>query len=74
MDANSFNIGNSELITQVNRTLVLQAVRALEPTYRAEVSRRTHLKPATVTGIVSDLIDEQLLSEVPGQTQSPTPP
>ena len=73
MDANSFNIGNSELITQVNRTLVLQAVRALEPTYRAEVSRRTHLKPATVTGIVSDLIDKQLLSEVPGETQSPTP-
>ena len=73
MDANSFNIGNSELITRVNRTLVLQAVRALEPTYRAEVSRRTHLKPATVTGIVSDLIDEQLLSEVPGETQSPTP-
>ena len=73
MDAKSFNIGNSELITQVNRTLVLQAVRALEPTYRAEVSRRTHLKPATVTGIVSDLIDENLLSEVPGETQSPTP-
>jgi len=67
------NIGNSDLITQVNRRLVLQAVRSLQPTYRAEVSRRTRLKPATVTGIVDNLLSEELLQEVRGETKAPTP-
>ncbi|MDC0935289.1 ROK family protein [Pirellulales bacterium] len=66
-------IGNSELITQVNRRLVLQAVRSLQPTYRAEVSRRTNLNPATVTGIVNDLLELRLLKEVSGETKSPGP-
>jgi N-acetylglucosamine repressor len=65
------NIGNSALITRVNRGLILQAVRTLQPTYRAEVSRRTNLNPATVTGIVSDLIDLGLLQEVSGQQLQP---
>jgi len=63
------NIGNSALITRVNRGLVLQAVRALQPTYRAEVSRRTNLNPATVTGIVADLLELGLLREIAGDTQ-----
>ena len=67
------NIGNSELITQVNRCLVLQAVRRLQPTYRAEVSRWTNLNPATVTGIVTDLIKSNLLKEVAGGVPAPGP-
>jgi predicted NBD/HSP70 family sugar kinase len=63
------NIGNSALITRVNRGLVLQAVRTLQPTYRAEVSRRTNLNPATVTGIVADLLDLGLLRETEGDPQ-----
>lgn len=63
------NIGNSALITRVNRGLVLQAVRTLQPTYRAEVSRRTNLNPATVTGIVADLLELGLLRETEGDPQ-----
>lgn len=63
------NIGNSALITRVNRGLVLQAVRTLQPTYRAEVSRRTNLNPATVTGIVSDLLELGLIRETEGDPQ-----
>ncbi len=63
------NIGNSALITKVNRGLVLQAVRTLQPTYRAEVSRRTNLNPATVTGIVADLLGLGLLRETEGDPQ-----
>lgn len=63
------NIGNSALITRVNRGLVLQAVRTLQPTYRAEVSRRTNLNPATVTGIVADLLELGLLRETEGDLQ-----
>lgn len=67
------NIGNSELIAQVNRRLVLQAVRSLQPTYRAEVSRWTNLNPATVTGIVTDLLKLRLLREVSGEVPAPGP-
>ncbi len=58
-------IGNTDLISSVNRRLVLNAVRLMQPTFRAEVSRKTSLKPATVTSIVSSLIEEELLHEVP---------
>ncbi len=56
-------IGNSELISTVNSRLVLQAVRIMQPTYRAAVARQTGLKPATVTSIVNDLIGTQMLRE-----------
>lgn len=58
-------IGNSVLISTVNNCLVLQAVRAMQPTYRAAVARTTRLKPATVTGIVNDLLERHLLRETP---------
>jgi predicted NBD/HSP70 family sugar kinase len=63
------NIGNTDLISAVNSRLVLNAVRLLQPTFRAQVSRKTGLKPATVTSIVSTLIEQGLLREVPGQVE-----
>src|SRR5690349_12520631 len=59
----SSQIGNSELISTVNSRLVLQAVRVMQPTYRAAVARQTGLKPATVTSIVNDLISSRMLRE-----------
>ena len=59
-------IGNTELISELNNRLVLHAVRVMQPTFRAEVSRKIGLKPATVTSIVNNLITQQLLREVPG--------
>lgn len=64
------NIGNSELIAQVNRCLVLQAVRRFQPTFRAAVSRSTNLNPATVTGIVNDLLKAGFIKEVGGDAKS----
>ncbi len=59
-------IGNTELISTLNIRLVLQAIRALQPTFRAEVARWTGLKPATITAIVNNLIAQEMLREVPG--------
>ena len=56
-------IGNSELISNINTRLILEAVRVMQPTYRAAVARRTGLKPATLTVIVNDLIQQGLLEE-----------
>src|SRR2546423_9465222 len=63
-------IGNSELISQVNSRLILQAVRIMQPTYRAAMARKTGLKPATVTVIVNDLLNRHMLIEVPGPATS----
>jgi predicted NBD/HSP70 family sugar kinase len=60
-------IGNTQLISTLNNRLILHAVRVMQPTFRAEVARKTGLKPATVTSIVNDLIEQQLLREVPGE-------
>lgn len=67
------SIGNSELIAQVNRTLVLQAIRRLQPTFRAEVSRWTNLNPATVTAIVAELLTTKVLKEIPGEPKPSSP-
>ena len=37
----------------------------MQPTYRAAVARKTKLKPPTVTGIVNELLKQQLLLETP---------
>lgn len=63
-------IGNTQLISTLNNRLILHAVRVMQPTFRAEVARKTGLKPATVTSIVNDLIEQQLLREVPGETDN----
>lgn len=57
-------IGNSNLISEVNSRLILQAVRVMQPTFRAAVARRTGLKPATVTVIINDLLKKRMLREV----------
>jgi len=54
-------VGNTQLISTLNSRLVLQAVRVMQPTFRADVARRTGLKPATVTSIVNDLLAKKLL-------------
>lgn len=59
----SGQIGNSELISMVNSRLILQAVRVMQPTFRAAVARQTGLKPATITMIVNALIEEGVLRE-----------
>ena len=35
----------------------------MQPTFRAAVARRTGLKPATVTVIVNELLDQRMLRE-----------
>jgi N-acetylglucosamine repressor len=73
---NHSQIGNSKLIAAVNCRLVLQAVRFMQPTYRAAVARKTGLKPATMTSIVNDLIERKMLREIvnpaaPGRSGRP---
>jgi len=56
--------GNRDLIRAINRSLVLNTIKALGPIGRADVARQTKLSPATVTAITAELIDDNLVKEI----------
>jgi glucokinase-like ROK family protein len=56
--------GNSDLIRQLNRSLVLDLIRRQGPISRADVKRITGLNFTTVTNAVNDLVTEGLVQEV----------
>ncbi len=56
--------GNKDLIRAINRSLVLNSIKAHGPIGRADVARQTKLSPATVTAISAALIEENLIMEV----------
>lgn len=56
--------GNRDLIRAINRSVVLNAIKAHSPIGRAEIARRTGLSPATVTGITAELLQEKLVQEL----------
>jgi glucokinase-like ROK family protein len=56
--------GNSDLIRQLNRSLVLDLIRTQGPISRADVKRSTGLNFTTVTNAVNDLVAEGMVQEV----------
>lgn len=55
--------GNRDLIRAINRSHVLNAIKAYGPIGRADIARRTGLSPATVTSISAKLISQDLVLE-----------
>ena len=55
--------GNRDLIRAINRSHVLNAIKAYGPIGRADIARRTGLSPATVTAISAKLISQDLVLE-----------
>lgn len=55
--------GSRELIRSMNRSLVLETIINREPISRAETAKVLGLTKATVSAIVQDLIEEQLVEE-----------
>ena len=56
-------LGNRDLIRAINRSIILNTIKAMGPVARAETARLTGLSPATVTAITADLIAEELIFE-----------
>lgn len=56
--------GNSDLIRQLNRALVLDLIRRQGPISKADVKRITGLNFTTVTNAVTDLVGEGLVQEI----------
>lgn len=67
--------GNRDLIRAINRSHVLNAIKAQGPIGRAEIARSTGLSPATITAITAELIEEDLVQELsPGASSGGRPP
>lgn len=56
--------GNRDLIREINQNLLLNLVRTQGPISRADLSKRTHLVPATVSQIAQSLLERGLINEV----------
>ena len=57
--------GNQEYIRDMNRALVLEAIANHPPLSRADLAKMLHLTKATVSTIVQELLDRQLVIELP---------
>lgn len=56
--------GNQKLVKNINRNIILNIVRQQGPISRADAARKSQLYPATVSAIISDLIEEGFVREV----------
>lgn len=56
--------GSRELLRDLNVSLLIELVRQAGPVSRADLARRSELSPATVSGIVGELLRRGIFSEV----------
>ncbi|WP_019152703.1 ROK family transcriptional regulator [Robertmurraya massiliosenegalensis] len=60
---------NQHVVKQENKTLVLNTIKQLSPISRAEIANLTGLNKGTVSSLVSELMEEQLIYESgPGES------
>ena len=68
-------LGNRDLIRAINRSAVLNMIKAYGPISRKEIAHRSGLSAATVTGITADLMAEGLVFEkAQGDSHKGRPP
>ncbi|WP_238996741.1 ROK family protein [Paenibacillus pinistramenti] len=61
--------GDLFLVKKINKSIVLDTIRARSPISRAKVSESTGLNKTTVSSLVNELIDEHLVHEMgPGES------
>jgi len=61
--------GNPHLIKKINKSLVLDMIKSQGPLSRADVAQRSGLNKGTVSSLVKELINEELVYEI-GQGES----
>lgn len=67
--------GSRGLIRDINQSLLLNLIQAGSPISRADLARRSSLSPATVSGIINQLVREGLVTEkAAGDSSGGRPP
>ncbi|HEX5601812.1 MAG TPA: ROK family transcriptional regulator [Pyrinomonadaceae bacterium] len=68
------NVARADTIRFINRQIVLNYVREMEPISRAEICHETALQRSTVSLIVGELMTKGLIYEVEGESTGGRPP
>ncbi|WP_026688884.1 ROK family transcriptional regulator [Alteribacter aurantiacus] len=55
--------GSFQLMKSLNRSLILNMIRVYGPISRAEIAKKASLTPPTVTNIVNELLNDELVKE-----------
>jgi predicted NBD/HSP70 family sugar kinase len=63
IDGNNFIRGNFKVVRNVNRALVLNLIRERQPISRVQIAKLTGLNKSTVSSVVHDLLDDDLIFE-----------
>ena len=58
-----FISGNSKVVRNINRAVILNIIREKQPISRVKIARLTNLNKSTVSSIVSSLLQENLIYE-----------
>ncbi|WP_138417559.1 ROK family protein [Aquibacillus sediminis] len=61
---NKLQTGDQNLVKKINKSIVLHAIQTKGPISRAQISKDTGLNKATVSSMVTDLIDEHFVNEI----------
>jgi N-acetylglucosamine repressor len=62
--------GNSKVLRSINRTRILNIIRETQPISRSSIAKLTGLNKSTVSSIISDLLDEDLIFELASEDQN----
>ena len=55
--------GNAKIVRNINRAMILNIIRKNQPISRTKIAQMTGLNKSTVSSIVSDLLEEELVYE-----------
>ncbi|WP_405097050.1 ROK family protein [Oceanobacillus sp. FSL H7-0719] len=55
--------GTFQLMKSVNKSIILNKIRTSEPISRAQIAKETELTPPTVSSIVKELIEQDIVAE-----------
>ena len=62
--------GNSKVLRSINRTRILNIIRETQPISRSSIAKLTGLNKSTVSSIISDLLNEDLIFEQESEDQN----
>jgi predicted NBD/HSP70 family sugar kinase len=63
VDLTNARLGSNDVGRTINRDILLQLIRTIQPVSRADLSRRSGLQPSTVSQIVDQLLGEGWIAE-----------
>lgn len=74
IDLKNANVARSNTVRDINRRIILNYIRENAPISRSEIAKKTALQRSTVSLIVQELKDLNLINEIHGESSGGRPP